>query len=65
MKTAAAYLLAKLGGVAEPSAADIARILGSGTFLCHAFDSHDSEDIPWLRAWRGSVRTAGQPVAFA
>ncbi len=37
MKTAAAYLLAKLGGVAEPTAGDIARILGSGTFLCHAF----------------------------
>ena len=40
MKTAAAYLLAKLGGVAEPSAADIARILGSGTFLCHACDRY-------------------------
>jgi len=32
MKTAAAYLLAQLGGKAAPSAADIAAILGSGTY---------------------------------
>jgi hypothetical protein len=48
MKTAAAYLLAKLGGVAEPSAADIARILGSGTLLRDALDSQDRK-----RTYRG------------
>mmetsp|Transcript_11769 Transcript_11769/g.33202 ORF Transcript_11769/g.33202 Transcript_11769/m.33202 type:complete len:108 (+) Transcript_11769:86-409(+) len=72
MKTAAAYLLAKLGGVAEPTAGDIARILGSvgvdadadgAALLIKELEGKDVEEV--ITAGREKLQSVGGGVAVA